>query len=621
MIVGPDRFVDVFDAIEADKSNSTEKKVDIFVAATSCDSVCALRILQALLQSRAIHFSINLVTRYEEVKAFVKQELDGNDTELRTLVLVNCGAQEDVKDLLALGGTTRAIIIDSHRPIHHHYATEDSNILFFHDPADGTSVDDLPPPDGVSDDEVGEPSTSHDDEDDEEDDDDDKENHRPARRQRTSPDDEEAGVSQRERQEQARAAIKRKRREYYERGSSWGKPAACLMYDWARELHQDDHHLLWLQIIGLTDQLVHQRIAQERYNQYVYQIEELVKSSGISEAETEVVMIGADDGSGNGPTTFTVQKPAYGKIIPAEDFRFTLMRHWTLYDAMMHSAYVAVRLQTWHDKGRQQLEELLVKMGFPLAQCKLNYSAMRPDLQRQLSHQLELHAARFKLSNITFKSFQLQWGYNCHLTATDAVHAATALLESSGKANAAVPDAADDKFWRAWRAIGVRDGGELKAGLELSKKLMRATLSDGGLIITRNMAADAGRPPRYRYVNLRDQELSNKALLAHPLALTKLGMFLHEAYYIQKHKRINYVLIGPQDAEAHCLVLGLIAQPQLTSVTGNTFGDLFRRAADNIGADYKHDGFDSSVIQVAAADVDRFLAELSHGRWLRPETS
>ncbi len=31
-----------------------------------------------------------------------------------------------------------------------------------------------------------------------------------------------------------------------------------------------------LQIVGLTDQLVHQRIAQEKYNEYVFQIEELV---------------------------------------------------------------------------------------------------------------------------------------------------------------------------------------------------------------------------------------------------------------------------------------------------------------------------------------------------------
>ena len=52
-----------------------------------------------------------------------------------------------------------------------------------------------------------------------------------------------------------------------------------------------------------------------------------------------------------------------------EDFRFALMRHWSLYDAMLHSTYVAVRLQTWTDHGRRRLQELLARMGFLLAEC------------------------------------------------------------------------------------------------------------------------------------------------------------------------------------------------------------------------------------------------------------
>lgn len=46
------------------------------------------------------------------------------------------------------------------------------------------------------------------------------------------------------------------------------------------------------------------------------------------------------------------------------------MRHWSLYEAMLHSPYVAVRLQTWHDKGRRLLQEMLVKMGFPAPQFR-----------------------------------------------------------------------------------------------------------------------------------------------------------------------------------------------------------------------------------------------------------
>ena len=52
------------------------------------------------------------------------------------------------------------------------------------------------------------------------------------------------------------------------------------------------------------------------------------------------------------------------------------MRHWSLYEAMLHSPHVAVRLQTWADKGRRKLEELLAKMGFRIKDCKLDYSEL-----------------------------------------------------------------------------------------------------------------------------------------------------------------------------------------------------------------------------------------------------
>ena len=60
-----------------------------------------------------------------------------------------------------------------------------------------------------------------------------------------------------------------------------------------------------------------------------------------------------------------------------KDFRFALLRHWSLYDAMLHSSHVAVRLQTWADKGRRKLEELLAKMGFRIKDCKLDYCEPR----------------------------------------------------------------------------------------------------------------------------------------------------------------------------------------------------------------------------------------------------
>lgn len=74
--------------------------------------------------------------------------------------------------------------------------------------------------------------------------------------------DEVARERQRERRRK-RSRRKADRERYYSVGVSYGKPAACLLYDLAYALQQENSHMLWLALIGLTDQLVHDRISSE----------------------------------------------------------------------------------------------------------------------------------------------------------------------------------------------------------------------------------------------------------------------------------------------------------------------------------------------------------------------
>lgn len=67
--------------------------------------------------------------------------------DLQTLILVNCGATEDVAKLLDLQESVRVIVIDTHRPFHHNLNDPDNRtILAFCNPADGT-CDNVPIPD------------------------------------------------------------------------------------------------------------------------------------------------------------------------------------------------------------------------------------------------------------------------------------------------------------------------------------------------------------------------------------------------------------------------------------------------------------------------------------------
>ncbi len=59
-------------------------------------------------------------------------------------------------------------------------------------------------------------------------------------------------------------------------------------------------------------------------------------------------MLEALVGTGDGVT----QGRALRARRAVEDLRFPLMRHWSVYDAITHSRYVAVRLATWRKTGR-----------------------------------------------------------------------------------------------------------------------------------------------------------------------------------------------------------------------------------------------------------------------------
>lgn len=66
-----------------------------------------------------------------------------------------------------------------------------------------------------------------------------------ARRQRVSPDAGHPGLSRRAARARKRTEAQRARAEYYEKGTFWGKPAACTMLDLAQQLHMDNRHFLW----------------------------------------------------------------------------------------------------------------------------------------------------------------------------------------------------------------------------------------------------------------------------------------------------------------------------------------------------------------------------------------
>lgn len=194
---------------------------------------------------------------------------------------------------------------------------------------------------------------------------------------------------------------------YYMRGMYYGRPAGCLMLDVACTMSKEslDHHApLWYAIVSVTDQVcldlrlpalsaasparpavvrqrghsspsvdsisrgshqlvpslcpsslnrtpatahravrlllqfVHQRMSIDAYNAIVLELAGHV--TGLPQMEVPPTVM-LEDG-------LVVKNFDNRRIVYQEsEFRFMLMRHWSLYESMMHSPYVSSALRTW----------------------------------------------------------------------------------------------------------------------------------------------------------------------------------------------------------------------------------------------------------------------------------
>lgn len=101
-------------------------------------------------------------------------------------------------------------------------------------------------------------------------------------------------------------------------------------------------------MIGVTAQMVNEQIPLDVYEKEMDELSTMVGSLNPPlDAQEERSMSGMEE----------------GRITAMDDFRFMLYRHWSLYQGMYHSTYIATRLAIWKDKGKRRLENLLTTIG------------------------------------------------------------------------------------------------------------------------------------------------------------------------------------------------------------------------------------------------------------------
>ncbi|KAF9122400.1 hypothetical protein BGX30_002027 [Mortierella sp. GBA39] len=610
----------------------------LFFVSADVDSICAFRMWTTLLKSDCISYVVVPVSGMDDIRAEAKIM----SASIRSVLMLNCGGLFNLEDYMGLSEDVTIYVLDSHRPVNLRNAFWNNEIIVFHDSDLDRDLaqekdaiiftEENEYDQGDEDDE----SDQEDEEDDEDDGDDrndrDDDDHRRTRR-KTGVDSEVAPRQVNRQWKESRAIIV----EYMSKGSTMGTSISNQTYMMATQLDRSSLDLLWLAIVGLSSQYLSEQISHRDYltitQTYKDESERLARAGALAEEQSGASRSSnVDDGA----------------IRCTEEYRFMMVRHWSLYESMYNSNYVASRLGIWREPGRQRLLALLAKMGFSLEECNQVFAHMSIDLKRILKERVEMVAPEYGLHEVLYTSFTRSYGYRGLMSASDVVYSVTSLLETSPaslvamkyspewmteemRTKAALADVSSSvqggederaSWWHAnfFRACDSLDGSggegdQLRQGLKLCMQVQKAVIRQGIAIIEKQVIITLSK---CRVATLKDGP--DLPVFWDPLSLHKLAQFL--VYAIREygssksgHRPIPLVVAVLKEDTQTFVVAGVSGSPVIGEVIPNKFGNVFERISYNEKIPVKHLGFDKSVIEIDRDDLETFMKSI--GRYMR----
>ncbi|KAN0034856.1 hypothetical protein ACTFIV_001389 [Dictyostelium citrinum] len=615
------KFSEIYDIIKGD---SVQGESVLILVARDCDSIAACKILTEILKSDLIAYNVKAVSGYEDLENVNSQLLENE--EIKSIIMINCGGNIDITNVFTnLNDQQVAYIIDSHRPYSINNINNESSVLIIDD---GTYIEQ---------DELQQLSDDSEFEDEDEDLEIEEESEEAEEETELDPEnednpenDEDENTDENERKSRKKNKKEKKSKRKYRKKKKkseklektyYGKSAAVSMYSLSTFLNKQNlDDLLWYAVLGLTDQFIHEKITLDSYEQQYKHFKQLILNNyPIDEDEDGYRSDNdAEEYDENGDLKRDPSSSStllHGdKIIPSDDFRFMLYRHWNLYESLYNSRYIACKLRVWKAKGRFQLESLFAMMGIPLDQVKQKYNSMNIHYKKQLKQLLAINGPKFGLVNLYFNSFLKKYSNNSEISASDTVYAVTALMESDNlESDQSDQDIWEQNFWEAYDSISNKNIDLLKIGLKQSIQLQKEITRQVSSMIEKRSVILSG-PFRYAFIT----ESSDLKYFIHPLALTKLGLFMMDAF-ISMGKAKRPFLIGALNENKNSYLIVGISGSHSTDIQSNTFGEYFRKSAEYTDATFKYQSFDTSIVEVSKTDLHKFVEHL-HGTMQTSQT-
>lgn len=647
-------LIEVLDALRSRAQGSNAITVHILAAADH-DGVCASTILVTVLQLNGIKFSLSPVTGNTDIQEHFQQL--GEDDEVRSMVLLNCGASIDLQLLLEECRAPAEIVcfvIDSHRPFLLDNLSEHSPrvIVLDDDPISEASGVRPPVNDNESEASDGEGASSGSEAE--------KENNWDPD---APPKDGEGGLGAMERvadrierkrrrakERSQRQDRKRQRQNEYYLSSYFAAPAAVSLFKMAKQAAPPSQELLWLAAVSLTgyydlgllSEVEYVRMASEELKEALDRTTDFSSLSSQSSGGTvpEPNSALSDDEAVPSGRAMPRRAPRKRRLRYETDLRLTMYKHWTIEESMLHSSYFYGSLELHREKGLRALKSFFATVGISPSDYTQQYSCMSMKVRNKLQQMFRDHGNSYGLSDRMFiqqfvrdvgQSWEVGNAMMLHeISCVDAAHMVTAILSSvppdlDVARIDSLPQLADgrrdpvavhelekkelvENFWRASAAVLCKDPQTLRNGvLEAVDAAKAVQTLARRLIDSHAVKFNATRQFRWCKVDRPPH------LFRHHLATRRLAVWLLHVLYTHRPRSE-----GPGERPLLVVIRDHIRQTYLcvgASPTHlaeqNEFGNRFRAAvkADS-SLKYRYDFFDKSCIEVHEEDFERFWSLL-----------
>lgn len=552
----------------------------LIMCALDVDAICACKILQFLLESYNLQYSVAPVASVENLLESFEEYRNSVDS----IITINFGNLFNLPQLLKPAENLIFYVIDSHRPINVYNFYKNKQVKLF---INRNEQDlNIPPKTKIF---LKQQSGSNEEMDDAQ------------LANLLEADARELTNEQLEQRRELRDWLVQKQKLMfdYEEFSFYNRSVSLIMYDLAYHLSKNNNYLLWLSIIGLTYQYKSDKIDDQMFER---------------EAEILIRHISRNQVSSNHA------RGNRWNIRWQTDVQIDLYRNWTLYDSLWNTPLTACKFQLWNDKGQRDLWGFLVECGLKLDECKQKYAAMSLDYRSTLLTAFENICLgdlqyKYNLQDLIGRSFVMKCGgFRRHFSAYDMVLAVRAILESHE------PEATmTEKFVRAIQSLSYdefapQDGPStlLERSFEAAQLQLKSMFEQVKALITTNKVIDEGS---FLHIDLQDYATISRHF-ARGESLMAFARFLLSAYVYSKSTRLAkraarlpMILFSPDYHQPEQIII--VGIPPVGQETKrNLFGKAFMQAAEALECELKADLSETNLVRTNINHKNQLLDQL-----------